>query len=183
MDNPGRPTLQPWYNSVKPPSERFVFKRNPYYHRVDEKGQQLPYINDVVINLGATSMVPARTGSGEADLQARYLRFDHFTFLKESENRYDFAVRLWRKARGSQIALFPNMNAKDEVWRKLFRDVRFRRALSVGINRPEINQVIYYGLAKESQNTVLEESPLYKDQYRTAWTCLLYTSPSPRDIS
>ncbi|MEC7656417.1 MAG: ABC transporter substrate-binding protein, partial [Pseudomonadota bacterium] len=170
MDNPGRPTLQPWYNSVKPPSERFVFKRNPYYHRVDEKGQQLPYINDVVINLGATSMVPARTGSGEADLQARYLRFDHFTFLKESENRYDFAVRLWRKARGSQIALFPNMNAKDEVWRKLFRDVRFRRALSVGINRPEINQVIYYGLAKESQNTVLEESPLYKDQYRTAWT-------------
>ena len=101
MDNPGRPTLQPWYNSVKPPSERFVFKRNPYYHRVDEKGQQLPYINDVVINLGATSMVPARTGSGEADLQARYLRFDHFTFLKESENRYDFAVRLWRKARGS----------------------------------------------------------------------------------
>ena len=170
MDNPDRPTLQPWYNSVKPPSERFVFKRNPYYHRVDKKGHQLPYINEVVINLGATSMVPARTGSGEADLQARYLRFDHFTFLKESESRYNFAVRLWRKARGSQIALFPNMNAKDKVWRKLLQDVRFRRALSIGINRPEINQVIYYGLAKESQNTVLEESPLYKDGYRTAWT-------------
>ena len=169
MDNPDRPTLQPWYNSVKPPSERFVFKRNPYYHRVDKNGLQLPYVDEVIINLGATNMVPARTGSGEADLQARYLRFDHFTFLKESEARYDFSVRLWKKARGSQIALFPNLNAKEEIWRDLFRDIRFRRALSVAINRAEINQVIYYGLAKESQDTVLQKSPLYKDEYRTAW--------------
>ncbi|PPR61434.1 MAG: hypothetical protein CFH10_01166, partial [Alphaproteobacteria bacterium MarineAlpha4_Bin2] len=106
---------------------------------------------------------------GEADLQARYLRFDHFTFLKESESRYDFSVRLWKKARGSQIALFPNLNAKDEVWRQLFQDVRFRRALSIAVNRAEINQVIYYGLAKESQDTLLPESPLYTDAYRTAW--------------
>jgi peptide/nickel transport system substrate-binding protein len=169
MDNPDRPTLQPWYNSVKPPSERFVFKRNPFYHRVDKNGLQLPYVDEVIINLGATNMIPARTGSGEADLQARYLRFDHFTFLKESEARYDFSVRLWKKARGSQIALFPNLNAKDEIWRDLFRDLRFRRALSVAINRAEINQVIYYGLAKESQDTVLQKSPLYKDEYRTAW--------------
>ena len=170
MDNPARPTLQPWYNSTKPPSERFIFKRNPYYHQVDQNGRQLPYIDNVVLNHGATNMVPARTGSGEADLQARYLRFDHFTFLKESEKRYNFSVRLWKKARGSQIALFPNLNAKDEVWRDLFQDVRFRRALSIAIHRAEINQVIYYGLAQESQDTVLRKSPLYKDAYRTAWT-------------
>ena len=170
MDNPARPTLQPWYNTTQPPSERFVFRRNPYYHRIDKNGKQLPYIDEVVINLGATNMIPARTGSGEADLQARYLRFDHFTFLKESENRYNHSVHLWEQARGSQIALFPNLNAKDESWSSLFRDLRFRRALSLGINREEINQVIYYGLAKASQNTVLPKSPLYKDIYRTAWT-------------
>ena len=61
------------------------------------------------------------------------------------------------------------MNVKDDVWRKLMRDVRFRRALSLAINRHEINQVIYYGLALEGQNTVLPQSPLYKKKYRDAW--------------
>ena len=61
------------------------------------------------------------------------------------------------------------MNVKDDVWRKLMRDVRFRRALSLAINRHEINQVIYYGLALEGQNTVLPQSPLYKKEYRDAW--------------
>jgi peptide/nickel transport system substrate-binding protein len=63
----------------------------------------------------------------------------------------------------------PNLNFKDEVWRALFHDVRVRRALSVAINRPEINKVIYYGLGKESADTILPESPLYKTEYATAW--------------
>ena len=62
------------------------------------------------------------------------------------------------KAIGSQIALFPNLNAEDPVWRALMRDVRFRRALSLAINRHEINEVVYFGLAKESSNTVLQRS-------------------------
>ena len=49
------------------------------------------------------------------------------------------------------------------------RDVRFRRALSLAINRHEINQVIYYGLAREGANTVLPESPLYKPEFQQAY--------------
>ena len=49
------------------------------------------------------------------------------------------------------------------------RDVRFRRALSLAVNRHEINQVIYFGLAIEGQNTVLPQSPLYEPDYRAAW--------------
>jgi peptide/nickel transport system substrate-binding protein len=47
--------------------------------------------------------------------------------------------------------------------------VRFRRALSLATNRHEINQVIYFGLANEGQNTVLPESPLYRPEYRSQW--------------
>ena len=39
------------------------------------------------------------------------------------------------------------------------RDIRFRRALSLGIDRHEINQALYFGLAIEGQNTVLPAKP------------------------
>jgi peptide/nickel transport system substrate-binding protein len=78
-------------------------------------------------------------------------------------------VRLWRTGPGSQLALYPNLNTNDEIWRSLVRDLRFRRALSLGVNRHEINQAIYFGLAIEGQNTVLPQSPLYAPEYRSAW--------------
>ena len=169
LDNPDLPTLQPWRNSTWPPSDRFIFERNPYYHRVDTAGRQLPYIDRLVINISDNKVIPAKAGFGEADLQARYIRFDNYTFLKENEKTHDFATRLWRTAKGSQIALYPNLNAADEVWRDLLRDVRFRRALSLAIDRTQINQVIYFGLAREGNNTVMAESPLFREAFQTTW--------------
>jgi peptide/nickel transport system substrate-binding protein len=169
-DNPDLPQLDPWINTTRAPSDRFVFVRNPYYHRVDPEGRQLPYIDRVVMNIADGKIIPAKTGSGEVDLQARNLRFDNYTFLRSAQKQYGFQTRLWRTGIGSQIALYPNLNAKDPVWRELNRDVRWRRALSLAINRHEINQVIYYGLAQEAQNTVLPESPLYRKEYAQAWT-------------
>ena len=71
-------------------------------------------------------------------------------------------MRLWRTGPGSQLALYPNLNVTDETWRGLVRDVRFRRALSLAVDRHEINQAIYFGLAIEGQNTLLPQSPLYR---------------------
>ncbi|MFT5706882.1 MAG: peptide/nickel transport system substrate-binding protein, partial [Oceanospirillaceae bacterium] len=147
LTNPELPTLQPWINTTTPPSERFVFKRNPYFHRVDPTGVQLPYIDEVVINISSSGLVPAKTGSGESDLQARHLRLDNFTFLKEGEKKNNFNVNIWGTGRGAHIALYPNMTAKDPKWRKLMQNADFRRALSLSVNREEINQVIYFGLA------------------------------------
>ncbi len=168
-DNPDLPSLEPWILKTKPPADRFTFERNPYYYRVDETGQQLPYIDQVILSIADSKIIPAKTGAGESDLQARYLRFDNYTFLKESEDRNNFNVRLWRTGPGSQLALYPNINVNDEIWRALMRDLRFRRALSLGIDRHEINQAIYFGLAIEGQNTLLPQSPLYEADWRSAW--------------
>ena len=169
LQNPDRPTLEPWINTTQPPSERFVFERNPYYYRVDAEGRQLPYIDTVVVNIVSSSLIPAKTGTGESDLQARYLRFDNYTFLKEGAERNNYDVRLWHKGTGSQMALYPNLNTKDEAWRELLQDVRFRRALSLGIDRQEINQAVYFGLAETGNNTVLSQSPLFKPEYQEKW--------------
>ena len=168
-DNPDQPTLQPWMNTTKPPADRFVFKRNPYYHRVDDQGQQLPYIDEIVVQLGTTSMIPARTGSGESDLQGRYLSLKDYTFLKKSGKQNKFNVKLWRSPKATHKAIYPNFNAEDPEWRKLIRNAKFRRALSIAIDRDQINQVIYLGVAQPSANTVLKSSPLFKKEYMTKW--------------
>jgi len=168
-ENPSLPTLEPWQNTTAPPSELFVFKRNPFYHRIDTQGRQLPYIDSIRMSLASASLIPAKVGSGESDLQARYLRFDNYTFLKEAEQRNNYQVRLWERAEGAWFALLPNMNAADPVWRELMCDVRVRRALSLGINRRDINQVIFFGLAKESANTVLPQSSLFEPRLAAAY--------------
>jgi peptide/nickel transport system substrate-binding protein len=168
--NPNLPTLQPWVLVTAPPAERFVFVRNPYYYRFDSAGHQLPYIDKVAIDIVDSKLIPLKTEAGETDLQARYLRFSDYTFLKKGEKQNNYTVRLWRSGTGSQVALYPNLNAKDPVWRTVLRDVRFRRALSLGINRHEINRVIYYGLGLESNNTVLPDSPLFKPEFQKLWT-------------
>ena len=169
-ENPELPTLDPWVPRTAPPAELFVFERNPYFHRVDSNGRQLPYIDTVRLSTGTSSLIPAKIGSGEGDLQASYLRFDNYTFLKDGEQRNNYRVRLWQLARGAFASLIPNQNVTDPVWRALVRDVRFRRALSIAINRRDINKVIFYGLARETADTVLPESPLYKPEYAKAWT-------------
>ena len=167
--NPDLPSLQPWVNTTAPPSQRYVFVRNPYFHRVDANGRQLPYIDRVVMNIAGGSLIPAKTGAGESDLQARYLTFDDYTFLKQSEKRNAKPVWLWETTKGAHVALYPNLNVADPGWRALMHDVRFRRALSLAIDRHEINQVIYFGLATEGNDTVHAKCPLYEEEYRKRW--------------
>jgi len=169
-ENPDLPTLEAWRPTTAPPAEQFIFERNPYFHRVDENGRQLPYVDEFVMNVSSTEIIGAKTATGESDLQMTGIALPDYTLIKEAENRFPLKVSLWRRTQGSSVALYPNLNCKDKMWRDLFQDVRFRRALSLAVNRREINQVIYYGLGHESANTVLPESPLYKPEYASAWS-------------
>ncbi|WP_300299155.1 ABC transporter substrate-binding protein [Ferrovibrio sp.] len=166
-DNPDLPSLDAWTMTTRPPAIRFVAVRNPYFHRIDANGRQLPYIDRVIFNQADTKLIPAKAGAGEADLQFRNISFNNFTFLKENEKRAGYRTLLWRTAKGSHFTLYPNLNANDPIWRQLLRDVRFRHALSLAIDRQAINESLYFGLAIESNNTVLPDSPLFKPEYQS----------------
>jgi peptide/nickel transport system substrate-binding protein len=168
-ENPELPTLDPWRNRTEPPAEQFIFERNPYFHRVDETGRQLPYIDRFILSVSSSAIIPAKAGAGEVDLQANGVDFNDYTFLKEAEKRYPLKVLLWKRTQGSRLALLPNLNYGDEGWRNVLRDVRFRRALSVAIDRHEINMAAFFGLGRESADTVLPESPLYQETFAKAW--------------
>lgn len=160
-DNPDLPTLQPWVVRNPMPAQRFTFERNPYFHRVDEKGQQLPYIDRILVDIADPSLIPAKTVAGETDLQARGLSLRDVTALKSGEASANYLTRLWPIAKGSQVALYPNLNANDPVWRSLMRDRRFRLALSLGIDRADINATLFFGLGTQGNNTAVMGSPLF----------------------
>ncbi|CCF00297.1 Putative oligopeptide ABC transporter, periplasmic substrate-binding protein (plasmid) [Sinorhizobium fredii HH103] len=168
-ENPDLPTLDPWRNTTPLPAEQFIFERNAFFHRVDENGLQLPYIDKFVLSVSSSALIPAKAGTGESDLQAAGIDFIDYTYLKDAEKRYPVKIKLWKKTSGSRLALLPNLNCADPVWRPLLRDVRVRRALSLAIDRREINKAVFYGLTKESADTVLPDSPLFRPEFANAW--------------
>lgn len=168
-NNPDLPSLQPWVPTKSETERRFVMIRNPYYHRIDPTGRQLPYIDRVIVSVASGRLIPAKTQAGESMLQARNLSFSDITVLKTGEGNAGYASRLWPISKGAQLALYPNLTVKDPVWRKLLRDKRFRHALSLGIDRRMINRVLFFGFAVESNNTVLPMSPLYEEEFGTKW--------------
>ncbi|MEP2027251.1 MAG: ABC transporter substrate-binding protein [Paracoccaceae bacterium] len=170
FDNPDEPTLQPWMSASNNSKSRYLFVRNPYFHRIDALGVQLPYIDIVEMTVTGGGLIAAKANAGEADLQARGLDFRDVPILKKGElDGGNYKTYLWSNAVASQIAIYLNLNFADPVWRPILRDVRFRRALSLAIDRRMINRGLYFGQGTEGGMMVLPESPFYEEALRTAW--------------
>ncbi|AXT26931.1 ABC transporter substrate-binding protein [Ruegeria sp. AD91A] len=169
FDNHELPTLQPWLNASSGKKIRHNFVRNPYYHRIDSKGVQLPYIDVVEMEIVASGLVAAKTNAGESDLQGRGLAFRDASILKKGEAQGGYKTLLWKTGVASQIAIYPNLNFADDVWRNVLRDVRVRRALSLAIDRQSINQALYFKLAHPAAMSVLPASPFYNEENAAAW--------------
>ncbi len=171
FNNADLPTLQPWMSSPDSSKNRQVFVRNPYYHRIDSKGTQLPYIDKVEMSIVGGGLIAAKANAGEADLQARGLDFNDVSILKKGElDGGNYRVLLWSNGSASQMAIYPNLNFADPVWRAVLRDVRFRRALSLGIDRRMINRALYFGLGVEGGMSCLSASPLYSKVNQSSWS-------------
>ncbi len=88
-------------------------RAHPVLPQGRREGQQLPYIDRIIINTATSSLIPTKVGAGDSDLQARYLSFDNYTFLRVAAKSKDFSVKLWKNAEGARIAIYPNLNAAD----------------------------------------------------------------------
>ncbi len=165
--NPAMPTLNAWRVVTESPASRFVFERNPYFHRVDPDGRQLPYIDRFLVDVSSPGLFAAKANAGEVDLLSRGLSMNDAPVLKEGERLHGYRTLLWTYARGSAYAFYPNLNCNDPVWRELNRDIRYRRALSAGIDRHILNNALLFGLGTEGNNTVNASSPLFQETFRT----------------
>ncbi|MGQ9632385.1 MAG: ABC transporter substrate-binding protein [bacterium] len=164
--NPDLPTLRAWKPTTPGTAPRFIMERNPYYWKVDTAGNQLPYIDRVVHDLVEnTEVINFKAMAGELDMQLRHLMIGNYTVLMENREKGNYRVLKWKAALGADAVLTPNLNHKDPVLHEIINDRRFRIALSIAINREEINELVYLGLGEPRAATVVPDSPAYKEEF------------------
>lgn len=143
----GFPALYPWIRAETDQPGVMKFERNPYYFKVDTEGRQLPYIDEVLSVLVEDSdMVNLNVLTGDVDLLREDTALIKLPLYKENEEKSGFNVALLDN-HVDPTALFLNYTYDDPVWREVTGDLRFRQALNMAINRQEIIDSIYFGLA------------------------------------
>jgi len=167
--HPDTPTLIA-YKLVEARPEYWVWERNPYYFKVDEAGNQLPYIDRIVVRrVESNETIQGMILSGQVDVEVWATTLDNYPLYRQNETVGGYRTLLWQTDRGSEVMYMLNQNVQDLGLRALFTDVRFRRALSVAINREEINDLLYFGRANIRQMTMLPNSKFFLPEWETAW--------------
>jgi len=142
----GFPFLTPWI-PVKYEKGVTIYERNPYYFKVDTAGNQLPYIDYIRQELVQdVQMLTMKTVSGEIDFSREKASLADLPLYKQNEEKGGYRI-VPLNNHVSPVDVMINLTYNDPVWRKLVKDVRFRRALSLGINRQEIIKNVLYGFA------------------------------------
>ena len=158
LQYPDRPRLSPWiYRSHRPnPPQSFV--RNPYYWMVDTAGNQLPYIDRVVIEQKAPRMIPIAAAQGELSMQLRFIPYEEYSHLMAQRDEGGYDVYHWYPGDRSLFVIACNLNHKVDpshpdsaAKRELLNEKRFRQALSLAIDRRKIVAAEYNGQADIAQ--------------------------------
>ncbi|MCD4823745.1 MAG: ABC transporter substrate-binding protein [Phycisphaerae bacterium] len=157
-DNPDLPTIRAWKLKIAPPATRVVAERNPYYWKVDPKGNQLPYIDHIAYTLiRNTEVLNLKAMSGEVDMQTRRISLSKYALFQKNRKKGKYRV-LTNPSTGS-ICIYLNQHSKDPAMRALLQDRRFRVALSVAINRKELIEFIFSGLATPTNGVSVPIDP------------------------
>jgi peptide/nickel transport system substrate-binding protein len=163
-----RPVINAWRAINAPTEDPHIMERNPFYHAVDTEGNQLPYIDRIQHSLFDDNAVfDLWIAQGLIDLQNRHVAAANFTFYKENEEAGNYTVKLWRAA--STNAVYPNINNPNPALAALFDTAEFREALSISINREELNELVYNGLYEPRQASPVTGSPNYDPEFETRW--------------
>lgn len=162
--NPDLPVMYPWMVTT-PMSTRSgvaVFTRNPYYYKTDANGRQLPYVDKITYSLTSTNTEVVRISNGDFDLQMNdlQLKVSDLQLLASNQKKGNYTVNNWTSDTAFLVLYLNQYVKNDPVSRALLQNIKFRQALSIAINRDEINQALFNGQASTDQPTALPQ-----DQY------------------
>ena len=171
------PVLSPWNLSDMPQEGLILMERNPYYWKVDVEGNQLPYMDNLRFDyITTTDAAKLKLAQNELDsLGMHDVTMSEYPFYKENEPAGNFQVMDFISAMSDREVLFPQHvirkedGTPDDVMTEIVQHPNFVKALSVAIDREEINESLLYGTARMGQLAPLPSSKYYKEEYGTAW--------------
>jgi peptide/nickel transport system substrate-binding protein len=169
--NPDLPVVTPWIVTRpinKPPWE---FAANPYSVWVDTEGNQLPYIHTITMsNTESQEVINLRMVAGEYDFQDRHLAVESLPVLLENQKRSGYTVH---RAPSGEMDFGVRINLaydEDKQLGELIRTTDFRRALSLGIDRGQVNEAFFLGTSKPSATMAADDSVYFPgSEWRTKW--------------
>jgi peptide/nickel transport system substrate-binding protein len=173
MLNPELPTLGPWHMQRPINTPSWVLERNPYYWAVDTAGNQLPYISRIVMTLAEnTEVLNLRAIAGEYDMQERNVDLGKLPVLLENRQKGNYQIHLDLAFNGSDTTLHLNQSyVADPEIAKWLGNVTFRRALSLGIDRDQLNETFWLGTGIPGSIAPAEATPFSPGaEWRKKWS-------------
>ncbi|MDZ4087764.1 MAG: ABC transporter substrate-binding protein [Tabrizicola sp.] len=146
------PTMGAWVVVEHRPDDIVVKRRNPYYWKVDETGQQLPYLDEMHFRLSTW---------GDRDVQAVAGTGD-FSNLEQPENYVESLKKAADPASPARLAFGPRSigyqmffnqsangwgepDARAQAVRELNRNLDFRKAVTYGLDRQRLGDSLVKG--------------------------------------
>ena len=173
--NTALPTIGPWKTTNPINTPTWVLERNPYYWAVDTAGNQLPYIDKVVLTLAEDSeVINLRAIGGNYDMQERHISLSKLPVVLDNQQKGGYTVHLDLALHGSDTTLFINQSYKaDAEIAKWLTNADFRRALSMGIDRKQLNETFWLGIGTPGSiapSVQMPQSP--GKEFRDKWSTL-----------
>ena len=155
------PTLES-HITVSDTTEGRHYVANPYFHIVDTQGNQLPYISEQdEIYANDNEIRILKLINAEADYKSQSLQLPSAPLLLEHQESGDYTIDLRPEITLANVSF--NVTHENLEKRKVFGDLRFRQAMSIALNRDEINEVGFLGQGIPKQYVGFSPSPSFVD--------------------
>ncbi len=173
--NPDLPMLTPWKTTTPINTPTWVLERNPYFYEVDTAGNQLPYLDRIVMTLAENlEVLNLRAIAGEYDLQERHTAMPKIPVFLENRDKVGYNLALDPALNGCDAVLQTNQayDGDPEIVTWL-HTADFRRALSMGIDRDQLNETFWLGLGTPGSVAPNESLPYSPGpEWRNKWATL-----------
>jgi peptide/nickel transport system substrate-binding protein len=169
--NPDLPVVFPWVTKTPLTNPTaWILERNPYYFGVDTQGNQLPYIGTVQHTVAEnTEVITLRATSGEIDYQELLFSVAKLPVLIDSQQRGGYKVSLDTQEAGIGLAINLAYEEDPEIG-QLLQNVDFRRAISMGIDRKQINEAAFLGTGVPGSFVPSETNKYFPGkEWRSKW--------------